>query len=238
MKYIPSPLASEFRGTAGSITASRGRGGTYLKRKSTPVQPDTSIQTERRFRFGQSSNTWNAITQAARDTWNAATVYHPRTNSLGQTYYMSGQNLFVANSTTRRLLGESFATNAPPLDLFPFFAPGQPVYVVEASDTALDRVLTVTGGSAGNDPDAEFLIYATAPLPPGRNYVSKSAFKFIGFYAATTITANDLLAAYEAIYGALNADVVGQAIHFEFIGCSPNRWLSSPIRTKVIAVAG
>jgi len=86
----------ELRGKIGGTVYSRNKAGAYARAKVTPVNPQTVQQQTARYRFGNMSILYQALTTAAKDCWQvfASTHFNPlKGNSTG---IYSGGNAFVA----------------------------------------------------------------------------------------------------------------------------------------------
>ena len=71
MKY-KGTFVSDLSGSLGGIVASNNKGGTYLRRKVTPINPKSAGQLRSRFALGTVSQAWRALTEYVRTTWNDA----------------------------------------------------------------------------------------------------------------------------------------------------------------------
>lgn len=85
MKY----LGPEQRGSAGDQTASRNTAGQYYRarvgRGGVPLVPITDA-----------ADAWNALTDAQRNAWADWAIGVPKTDSLGQSYVLSGRQAFIS----------------------------------------------------------------------------------------------------------------------------------------------
>lgn len=91
MKFLDVPQSGSHAG----VTHSRNRYGQYVRSRATPVNPNTSAQVVARAYLQTASAGWRALTQAQRDAWDTYAATKPRTNSLGQTYYLTGAQTYV-----------------------------------------------------------------------------------------------------------------------------------------------
>jgi len=91
MKILDVPQSGSLAGQ----TSSRNRFGQYRRSRAIPVNPNTSAQQAARDDFSAASQAWRGLTQAQRDAWAAYASTRPRTNSLGQTIYLTGHQTFV-----------------------------------------------------------------------------------------------------------------------------------------------
>ena len=113
MKFLSQVIASG-SGSVGGCTYSRNRYGAYIRNRSVPVNPNTSQQQAVRSIFANLNTAWNIdLDQAERDAWDAYAAAVPRTDSLGQTTFVTGQNWFVACNTPRLQNGIARVDAAP-----------------------------------------------------------------------------------------------------------------------------
>lgn len=101
MKIIPA-LTGPMSGKLGGIVASRNRGGQYFRRRSTPVNPNSQLQTEVRANFATLVSYWNnELDDSERQTWALWAANTPRLDSLGQTHVLTAQNAFIGFNSLR-----------------------------------------------------------------------------------------------------------------------------------------
>ena len=113
MKIIPA-LTGPMSGKLGGMVASRNRGGQYFRRKAVPVNPDSSLQVERRSAFASLISMWNnELTTPQREDWTVWAANTPRLDSLGQTHVLTGQNAFVGCNSLRVIAGQTILKVAP-----------------------------------------------------------------------------------------------------------------------------
>lgn len=95
MKYT-SGLIGDLSGSIGNVTASRNRGGNYLKTKSNPIQPNTQAQLRAKNNFGAASKGFGGLTSAEKSGWaNYADLYFAPRNATNTGQY-SGFQSFAA----------------------------------------------------------------------------------------------------------------------------------------------
>lgn len=113
MKYNPSALAGQFSGSAGSITASRNRNGSYLRTKVMPVNPNTTLQALQRTIFATYSANWRNLTEAQRGGWEALGALMTRTDSLGNPQTLTGIQAYVSVNRNLTMIGGTILSTAP-----------------------------------------------------------------------------------------------------------------------------
>jgi hypothetical protein len=111
---LTSPIAG-IRGTIGGVTYSANRAGPYARAWGLSTNPRTARQVNARNNLSAWSKAWNALTSSNRTGWNtyAAAAAQAKTDSLGNTYYASGFNWYIAINEDRELAGLAATNTAP-----------------------------------------------------------------------------------------------------------------------------
>ena len=218
MKYAPALLGvGQLSGSGGSVTASHNRYGTYLRNRVIPVNPNSINQQGVRAVFGGLSQRWRTLTQSQRDAWSNLSPQVPRVNSLGQQYVLSGNALYIGVNGLADAVGDATSDSAPALDSPPVITS----LTVSPSIAGLGGIAvtyTATGGSANNN----YIIRATAPRSPGKDYISRSELKQIQVVAGNVASPIDIEAAYEAVFGSGWEGMLGMEIAVELFPVSEN----------------
>lgn len=108
-------LVTGVRGTIGGLVFSANKSGCYAKVWAKGSNPKSIAQASQRGIFADYSAQWRDLTpseQAAWDTF-AALPAQEKTDSLGEAYFCSGFNWFVAINTRLELVGRSSSTTPP-----------------------------------------------------------------------------------------------------------------------------
>lgn len=218
-------VVADARGSIDGITYSRNRFGAYARNRVAPVQPRTPFQLAVRETFAQLSQQWRALSEAERLDWSTLGEQIERTDSLGNTYTLTGLQAFMDVNLNRSTLGEAATSSAPALDTIPGILTAT---ITEAIPGQLDVNYTASGGAATN----RFLVFATAPVSQGRNFFSNSEYKFIDDFAGNAASPVDIEAAYLARFPAPDT---GQKISFLLKPVSTNRLGGTPFRVDIIA---
>lgn len=169
---IQTSLGGEMSGSLGGITASHNRGGAYLRRRSIPTNPNSTRQQQIRTFFGAGVQAWTqTLTPLQRQDWRDYAAAVPRTDSLGNQYFMTGQQAFISSRTMQQLAGQTPVSAAPlVLDT------GVPVTDVIPEETGVEddggtprfHSSVFFGGPRGVAGD--LLIFAGIPQSPGRTF--------------------------------------------------------------------
>lgn len=113
MKFKPSIAFEDFAGSAGSVCASKNRGGKYLKTRINPLNPKTAYQTAVRASMSKFSKGFAKLTESQRAVWNEAAKLIPTVNSLGVHSVLSGFNYYLQLNLNLQVIGGTQVA-APP----------------------------------------------------------------------------------------------------------------------------
>lgn len=195
MKFLGNPQSGSFRGD----TSSRNRNGQYYRNRAMPVQPRTPDQLNQRAIMGLNAATWRTLTDAQRAGWGSLGLSITRTDSLGQTYTLTGFQAYCSVNNNLVTAGDAAVAAAPAI-----VTPG----------ALLTATITLTAASFS-------IAYTATPLAAGvRLFVFVSPQRsagvtFNGDYRLQAVTAaaaaspHNFLAAFTAKFG---VPVVGNRI--------------------------
>jgi hypothetical protein len=153
MARVKSHLMSIMRGSVGGITYLSGPNHQIVARvRTSPVNPQTTRQSQMRSEFSGAAARWNALTPAQRRDWKnyaeTITIENPVDN-----FVPSGRQMFIGNIGTREYLTVRGITFTDYLDTAPLY-PGR--LVVENLD-----VIAPASSHTG------FQVQVTNPNPEG-----------------------------------------------------------------------
>ena len=119
------PLVTGARGTIAGTIFSANKSGPYARGWNRGPNPRSIGQAGQRGRTSGMAKTWRGLTQLQRDAWDtwAALPAQEKFNSLGESYFPSGFNWYVAINTRLLYVGRGSRT-APPVTARP--AAGRP----------------------------------------------------------------------------------------------------------------
>jgi hypothetical protein len=204
IKY--SALVSDMRNKLNGSVMSKNRAGSYVRNKTTPVNPQTSFQQDVRQRLGALSSQWGALTEAQRSSWTNATPYFPYTDIFGDKKELDGKSLFIKLNSNLAAVGSATILSAPVPVGVPVFTAVSLLTAVTAGEIS---ELQLTVSAATVPAGFAMAVYATPPVKAGVSFV-KNKFRFIGTATATASVA-DLLDQYTARLGF--AASLGQSVH-------------------------
>ena len=174
MKY-KSALTTSASGSIDGMTASRNRGGRYLRARAIPTDPNTVRQQTMRAIMGQLVDRWtNTLTQVQRDAWNLYGANVPVLDAFGDPINLSGQQWYVkANSIRQQAITELASTIALVDDGPTVYAlTNNPFIAIDSIDTvAGDFDVSFTGGSEVlSQIGGALLIFEGRPQSVGRSF--------------------------------------------------------------------
>lgn len=229
-KFTPGAIVSEVRGKIAATVFSRNRGGAVIRNRIKPINRRSIGQSTRRQALGSLASAWRGLTQAQRDSWNTAAPNFPIQDSLGQTIYLSGEQMYIRFNANLLLIGESTITSAPAPFAFSIFTAS---LAVEDDTVAAAFDITFTPSPM---PTANTLaVFATGSLSAGIEAPNASRFRYIGSIDPTDTTPVDLVTEYVAEFG---NPVAGQKVFLELrpintTGGQPG----TPLRASAIVTA-
>ena len=195
MKTKFGAIIVDGRGKVGGHVASKNRGGSYIRTKVTPVNPQSSSQVSVRGRFTTYAQAWRDLTEAQRAAWNAAVLDFAKTDIFGDLRNPSGFNLFQKLNNNLSIAGIA-QISVPPVPA----SVGVVELVSLASDNS-DASLNLTLSDAV--PAGTYVkVFATAGMSAGKSFV-KSEYRLIKVLAPAALAAQDLSADYISKFGSI-----------------------------------
>lgn len=195
IKY--SALVSDVRNKLNGSVMSKNRYGSYMRNKTTPVNPQTTFQQNVRAQLAANSQAWGGLTEAQRSGWRALAAELPFTDIFGDSKILAGNSLFNQLNGNLNKVGVASIGDAPLKEAVPSLV----TFSVSAVGTlgvlsALTLAFSPTPIPAGY----ALVVYATPGISPGRNFV-KNQFRLVTSLAAATATGADIFTAYSARFG-------------------------------------
>lgn len=216
MKILDVPQSGSVAGT----TSSRNRFGQYRRSRAIPVNPNSSYQGTQRARLAAASAAWRALTSAQRAGWNDLASGITRTNSLGQSYNMTGHMCFVSCYNDCAAAGVSTLSDAPAVA-----TPSTPLTAtITLTSAAFSIAFTATPLAAG----VRMFTYVSLQRSAGRSF--ENDFRLLQVSAAAAASPINAYAAYVARFG---VPVVGNRI-FVALRTFQTAFLSGPLITSAV----
>lgn len=157
-----------------------------------PSNPQTGAQSAQRANFGFLSSYWNSLSDSQRATWNSASM--PISDRFGRVVSLKGKQLFVALNRNLFNAGQDAITEAPmPIGI----APPTFLQTTITHSGDFDLAFTPDPIPAGQS----WLVFTTGPKSAGTSKPGKSEFRLTKVLAAAATSPQDLIGAYESIWG-------------------------------------
>lgn len=169
-------------GSMGGTTASHNRGGPYLRARTVPTDPASGFQVVMRTILGNLATAWQTLTLTQREAWATYAANVPTTNRLGDTVYLTAQQMYVRNNAARVQAGLARIDDGPVVYALDSLSP-----VAIAASAAADELsvaFEVTDEWVGED-GAGLLLYGSRQKSDTINF-------FKGPYRFTAIILGDL----------------------------------------------
>lgn len=197
-----SALVSDMSGKLNGSVFSRNRGGSYLRNKVTPINPQTSFQAKVRNIFGSISSGWKSLTEAQRKAWTSVVEQWKKTNIFGDLKTPSGNSLFVRLNANIIKAGGTMIDNPP-----------MPAGVSGADEVSFDELSVANGISidvevpsiTSND---KILVEMTPGMSPGISN-AKNQFRIVEVLDYNQSFPYDIKTSYEERFGEL---AIGQKV--------------------------
>lgn len=210
MKIKWGALVVDGRGKLGGHVAAQNRGGSYLRTKVTPSNPQTTYQTWIRNLFGSISIAWGGLSASAILAWNAAVDDWKSTNIFGDLKKPSGKALYQRLNTQAQVAG--YPTIGLPPAKADLPASNVTAVVFDISDTKIDPTGIYSGTAA------TVMVYSSGPVSSGTTFV-KNLMRVVIHSNATAYSPTDTYQAYVNRFG---APVAGQKVYLGFKVVLPN----------------
>jgi hypothetical protein len=199
-------VVSDIRGSIAGTTYSRNKGGAYARARVAPINRNTPAQSLVRANFAANAKLWSGtFTASERAAWTAFAAANPLVNILGASIIVSG--LAMAQKLNQVLAQiEAAPITSPPPDL------SVDALAASTGATAVSgtHVIKVTTDAQTAVTDADYYLFATAPLAPGKT-PQASQYRFVGQYSSVAANVDiDFSATYNALFGSVW--IAGQSI--------------------------
>lgn len=231
-KILFGNIAADARGSTGGVVFSRNRNGAYVRQKVSPVQPRTYAQTQLRTILSGLAKAWRALTDGQRTTWAVLGASCTRTDALGQAYNLTGLQAFVMQNVQRQIQGDAVQDTANPLSDAAIL--GAPITTADKSANSVEISPLIL--HAPTTP-GRVVVFATAPMSPGKTYISNSKYRQVGIFATDTAGPWDISDNYNALYGNVANYAVGQKIGIKVLVYDSNDNPRTDIRATTAIVA-
>lgn len=227
MKF-KSGLVTQASGSIGGMTASRNRGGNYLRGRAIPTNPSTMLQAAVREGLGMLANMWATLTQAQRDGWATYALNVPVINSLGDSIKLTALNMFIRSNAPLNQAGLDLVVAAP-TEFNLGMTPEVESFTLEAG--GVTPTATITWGAQDLTGDDRLLFYLSKPLSPTIKYYN-GPYRFVKSEPGDSSSVVIATADYPFPYAAGNKVVARVQV------CRLDGRLSQSAKIDTIAIVG
>lgn len=183
---VTGAMISGLSGSLGGMTAARNRGGTYLRARSIPTNPNSSFQQVVRQFMTQLSVRWrDTLTQPERDSWDnfASNTLIP--DSQGEPRNVGGLGMYIKANSIRLQAGLAEIDEASG-------TPGLVNCSIDPTSMVLDTDTGLTFNTEGFNAWANFTggvltAYMSPAVSPARKFY-KGPFRYCGKVLGNTST--------------------------------------------------
>lgn len=178
-------------GSIANQVYSHNKGGSYIRNKGIPTNPNSTKQQAMRAILSTLSGAWSLLTATQQGQWANWAALNPITDKLGQSITLSGQQGFI-QLNARVLQSGATVNNAPPAGT----GPAQFTTVTGAwvSPFAVTITFTATPLAAGQ----KVVVFGTLPGSKGRNG-NRNAARLLGYSAAAAASPAAITSPYPGI---------------------------------------
>jgi hypothetical protein len=219
MKLLVPPQSGSQQG----ITAGRNRFGQYVRTRAIPVNPNSAAQGLVRARMAANSAAWRALTSSQRAGWSDLGTSMVRSDSLGQSYTLQGNQAYSSVNNNRLLTGLTVVADAPALTTPPTITGA----VITLTAIAFSIAYTPTPMPAST----YLSVYASPQRSAGRNF--EGDFRWLKISAAAAASPLAILSEYTAKFG---VPVVGNRIFLSLVAITLG-FESGPMITSAVVSA-
>jgi hypothetical protein len=216
MKVLTVPSSGSQAGT----TASRNRFGQYLRTRAVPVNPASAAQGAVRGRMSVNSAAWRALTAAQRAGWRDLGLSMVRSDALGQTYSLQGNQAYASVNNVRVQAGLAPVSDAPGL--------ATPVSLLTVTPTVTAAAFSIAFTATPLGAGTYLFLFASPQRSAGRDY--ESDYRLIKVSAAAAASPLVALAEYTAKFG---VPVAGNKIFLSLVTVTAG-FQSGAFQTAVI----
>ena len=224
-----SNIVTQASGSIGGVTASRNRGGMYFRARSVPTNPNTPQQQAVRNNFAALTAGWSLLTPAQRTAWSVYAANTPIINPLGDTIYLTGQQMYIRCNAARKQAGLATISAGPVIfgmstltkTVSQWVDAGTQKWDITVSAT--DEWAKVTGGV--------LIAYCSRPLPLTTTSF-KGPYRYCGNVLGNTATPATGVKSFDVPYPVVN----DQIVFTRLVACTADGRLTPDYREGPILV--
>jgi UPF0716 family protein affecting phage T7 exclusion len=187
MKVLVPPQSGSKEG----ITASRNRFGQYIRTRAIPVNPASFAQGAVRARMAGNSAAYRLLTSAQRAGWSDLGLMMIRSDSLGQSYALQGNQAYASINNNNLAAGAAVVADAPAI--------ATPVALATVTITLSAAAFSIAYTATPLPALTYLMVFASPQRSAGRNF--EGDFRLIKVGAAAGASPLVVLTEYTAKFG-------------------------------------
>ena len=156
-------MMTDASGKLGGQVFAKNRGGSYVRTKGIPTNPQSTFQTAVRNLFASISSGWSSLSSAARLSWNSSVGAYAKTDVFGDLRNPSGKALFQRLNQNLAISGQAQLSVCPQ----PLIVPGLIVNSVTLTVTSKEIAVETIGNVEGST----VVFWGTPPVSNGTSFV-------------------------------------------------------------------
>ena len=191
-----SALMSDMRGKLNGSVLSKNRGGSYIRNKVTPSNPQTTAQMSVRGIFAGIASGWSALTENQRLSFNSKVSQYASTDIFGDLRNPSGKALFQKLNQNLSISEQATITSCPDSIPVPF------ANLISAAGDVSSTTFNVTYD--GDTTGSKVVVWATPQMSQGTTFV-KNKLRQVAVFGGDAGDTLNVYANYATKFGALTA---------------------------------
>lgn len=208
-KYILAVDVDRFHGSRGGSTFQKCGQVFSIRKRNTPVQKRSASQSRVKSTFNVVRKNYKTLSAPDKATFESEASNYPRTDSLGNVYFLHGNILHASSNLNLAGAGLPFIPSIPsPASFTPF------TVTLFAMDIATGDVNVSL--SLGNVPaDQTLQVFMSRPLAPGIDIASANFVLIDSLPAGTVIASHQFGPSYQKAWGSFS----GAAFQIAYARC-------------------
>jgi len=204
-KYILAMSSDRPSGSKGGATFQRAGSTFVIRKRNVPVQKKSPEQSASQNTFSSVQQNWRELSPEQKDTFESQAINYPRTNSLGDEYILSGQQLQASSNITLQNNDENQIESIPAFQPLPQITDAAIITVVPLSLLSIQFLPTIVPTGC------TLQIFTNAPQSEGKTINSIKDLKLFLAWPEGFPQGGNLYSIYAARFGDWN-NSVGQKI--------------------------
>lgn len=185
-------MMTDASGKLGGQVFSKNRGGSYVRTKVTPTNPQTTAQMTVRGIFASISSAWSSLTEASRLSFNNLVGDYGTTDIFGDLHNPSGKALFQRLNQNLVISGQGPNYICVPPEAVPFANLQSAICTLSGDEFYANCDGDTTG--------SKVVVWATPPLSQGTTFV-KNKLRQLAIANGGVSVSPDFYAEYVAKFG-------------------------------------